>query len=39
MVEAAYLNGAELLTDTAAELIDRAERVLNGQGSISSKRG
>lgn len=38
MVEAAYLNGAELLTDTAAELIDRAERVLNGQGSISSKQ-
>lgn len=38
MVEAAYLNGAELLTDSAESLVDRAERVLTGQGSISSRK-
>ena len=34
LVETAYLNGAEILVDSAEALIHRAELVLNGQGSM-----
>ena len=34
LAETAYLNGAEILVDSAEALIHRAELVLNGEGSM-----